>query len=148
MEEPGAEELMRELNRVRRAVRWRLRAGSTEPPLSPGQVELLLLVEEFPGTGVSGAARRLRLADNSVSGLINQLVGAGQLRRETDPRDRRAARLYLTDAARARLAAWRSARADLVGASLGRLPAADRRAIALALPALGRLADELVEEDG
>jgi DNA-binding MarR family transcriptional regulator len=137
---------MYDLNRVRRVVRRRLRAEHASP-MPSSQVEVLLAVEENPGTGVSATARTLQLADNSVSGLVNQLVGAGLLRRETNPADRRVARLYLTPAATARLAAWRGARAELVGSGLARLDTADRDAIATALPALRRLADLLVEED-
>jgi DNA-binding MarR family transcriptional regulator len=65
------------------------------------------------------------------------------LRRETDPRDRRAVRLHLTEQATARLATWRSARAELVAATFARLAAADREVLMAALPALRRLADEL-----
>jgi DNA-binding MarR family transcriptional regulator len=144
--EPGAEELMYDLNRLRRAVRRRLRARLPHR-LPPAQVEVLQVVEEHPGTGISAAARVLHLADNSVSGLVNQLVGAGLLRRDTDRHDRRVARLHLTPAAAARLASWRSGRAELVGSGLARLERADREAIAQALPALRRLADLLVEEE-
>jgi DNA-binding MarR family transcriptional regulator len=147
VEDPRAEDLIRDINQVRRVVRRRLHAKLSQPRLAPAQVELLQVVEERPGIGVSGAARLLYLADNSVSGLVNQLVGAGLLRRETDQRDRRAVRLHLTAAAQARLAAWRGARADLVEVGLERLVEGDRRAIALALPALRRLAEELAEEN-
>jgi DNA-binding MarR family transcriptional regulator len=137
---------MHDLNRVRRAARRRLRARHAHP-LPPSQVEVLLVVEEQPGTGISATARTLHLAENSVSGLVNQLIGAGMLRRETDPRDRRVAHLYLTPEAAARLESWRSARAELVGAGIARLAPADREAIAKALPALRRLADLLGEEE-
>jgi DNA-binding MarR family transcriptional regulator len=109
-------------------------------------VELLLVVEEEPGIGIAAAARVLHLADNSVSGLVNVLVDAGLLARETDRADRRAARLFLTPAGRAKLAGWRSARAELVGRALERLAAADQEAVAGALPALRRLLEELREE--
>jgi DNA-binding MarR family transcriptional regulator len=145
--EPSADDLMHDLNRVRRTVRRRLRARQPHP-LQPTQVEVLQAVEERPGSGVSATARLLHLADNSVSGLVNQLVGAGLLRRETDPADRRMAHLYLTPAASARLAGWRAARAELVDGGLSRLDTADREAITKALPALRRLADLLGEEDG
>jgi DNA-binding MarR family transcriptional regulator len=109
-------------------------------------LELLRFVEAEPGTGVAAAARALRLAGNSVSTLVNQLVAAGLLCREVDPTDRRAARLALTDAAAGRLAAWRRARGELVGTALDRLSAADQAAVAAALPALRRLLTELEEE--
>jgi DNA-binding MarR family transcriptional regulator len=70
-------------------------------------------------------------------------VAAGLLERRRDRRDRRAARLHLTRAAVQRIAAWRDRRQALVAQAMGTLAAADREAIAGALPALRRLADAL-----
>ncbi|WP_028924056.1 MarR family winged helix-turn-helix transcriptional regulator [Pseudonocardia acaciae] len=141
-----AEELMGGVAALRRVVRRRLRGTVPGPALSGAQLELLRFVETEPGTGVAAAARALRLAGNSVSTLVNQLVARGLLDREVDPADRRAVRLVLTDAAASRLAAWRAARSELVGAALDRLPADDRAAVRAALPALRRLLAELEEE--
>jgi DNA-binding MarR family transcriptional regulator len=139
-----ADELMTVTMAVRRLVRRRLRE-EVPPRLRPAQVELMGVVGRHPGISVAAAARELHLADNSVSTLVNQLLGAGMLRRETDPGDRRAVRLELTPAARAHLAQWRARRARLVGARIAELPEEDRAAIAAALPALGRLLDGLQE---
>ncbi|WP_018566433.1 MarR family winged helix-turn-helix transcriptional regulator [Streptomyces sp. PsTaAH-124] len=141
-----AEELADALVGVQRLVRRRLRAGLTVTRLRGAEVELLRLVETRPGIGVSEAAKELHLAGNSVSTLVNQLVRDGQLVRETDPADRRAARLLLTEAAGARLRDWRARRAALVRDQLDRLPEADRQALGAALPALRRLAENLREE--
>lgn len=142
-----AEQLARELMSVtagiRRAVRRRVARSSTTPPLASAQVDLLLVVEGEPGIGVAAAARALHLADNSVSALINQLATAGLLRRDTDPADRRAARLSLTPQATSRLAHWRDARAELVGGALDRIGPADSARIEAALAPLNRLLDEL-----
>ncbi|MBO0867868.1 MAG: MarR family transcriptional regulator [Micromonosporaceae bacterium] len=136
---------MRELNAVRRVVRRRLRATLGLPPLSGSQVELLRVIEQEPGIGVAATAHAMHLAGNTVSGVVNQLAGAGLLRRERDPADGRAARLYLTPAATRMQARWRSARVRLVRQGLARLDAADRTAIAAALPGLHRLAAVLAE---
>ncbi|MFL6053712.1 MAG: MarR family winged helix-turn-helix transcriptional regulator [Actinoallomurus sp.] len=130
---------------MRRLVRRRLRFSTPPPDLRPAQIELMVVVDRHPGASVAAAARELRLADNSVSTLVNQLVRAGMLRRETDPDDRRAARLQLTDAARKRLANWRDRRARLVGTLLDELSEEDRASIAAALPALRRLLARLAE---
>ncbi|GAB3987638.1 hypothetical protein GCM10029978_107220 [Actinoallomurus acanthiterrae] len=130
---------------MRRLVRRRLRGVTPPPDLRPAQVELMLVVDRHPGVSVTAAARELRLADNSVSTLVNQLIRAGMLRRETDPDDRRAARLELTAAARRRIADWRDRRAHLVGARLDELSDEDRASIAAALPALRRLLARLAE---
>ncbi|MFJ6540856.1 MarR family winged helix-turn-helix transcriptional regulator [Streptomyces sp. NPDC091385] len=147
-ERPDAfpEELADTLVRVQRLLRRRLRAGLTAPRLRGAEVELLRLVEERPGLGVSEAARALHLAGNSVSTLVNRLVREGYLLRETDPADRRAARLRLTPAASGRLGEWRRRRAELVGQEVAALDADDREALRAALPALRRLATALHEE--
>jgi len=133
---------------VQRLLRRRLRAGLTVPRLRGGEAELLRLVDARPGIGVSEAAKELMLAGNSVSTLVNRLVTEGYLIRETDPADRRAARLHLTDAARTRLDDWRARRAELVGQQVARLGAADREALRTALPALRALAVGLQQEPG
>ncbi len=142
MEPDISEELADALVRIQRLVRRRLRGGLTGPRLRGAEVELLRLVEARPGVGISDAARALHLAGNSVSTLVNQLVRDGHLTRETDPADRRAARLMLTGAAEKRLAR----RTELVGRHLSQLDEADREALRAALPALRRLAVTLHEE--
>ncbi len=141
-----ADDLADALVGVQRMIRRRLRAGLTVARLRGAEVELLRLVETRPGIGVSEAAKELHLAGNSVSTLVNQLVRDSQLVRETDPADRRAARLLLTEAARARLRDWRERRAALVRSQVERLAPADRDALRAAVPALRRLAENLHEE--
>jgi DNA-binding MarR family transcriptional regulator len=137
-------EVMSVSGALRRLTRRRLRAGHPGPaPIRGTRLELLQLVEAEQGIGIAAAARALHLAGNSVSTMVNQLVDGGWLRREVDPADRRAARLRLTDRARERLSVWRAARGELLGSALERLPEADRRAVAEALPALRRLLVEL-----
>jgi DNA-binding MarR family transcriptional regulator len=139
-----ADDLLHQLNGVRRTLRRRLRTRLGGAALTAGQVELLRAVEEMPGIGVSAAARELSLAGNSVSTLVNQLLAAGYLRRKRDPDDGRAARLYLTAAATRRLARWRADRARLLADGLATLSIAERQAIERALPALDALARALV----
>ncbi|MER6441456.1 helix-turn-helix domain-containing protein [Streptomyces sp. NPDC001185] len=131
---------------VQRLIRRRLRGGMTAPRLRGAEVDLLRLVMARPGIGVSEAAKELYLAGNSVSTLVNQLARDGYLVRETDPADRRAARLMPTPAAEARLREWRRRRAALVRNQVVRLDEADRAALEAALPALRRLAANLHEE--
>ncbi|PKW05831.1 DNA-binding transcriptional regulator, MarR family [Streptomyces sp. 1222.5] len=140
------EELADALVRIQRLIRRRLRGGLTVPRLRGAEVELLRLVEARPGIGISEAARRLHLAGNSVSTLVNQLVREGYLVRETDPADRRGARLLLTGAGEKRLGDWRRRRAELVDRHVSRLDDADREALRAALPALRKLAATLHEE--
>lgn len=131
---------------LQRLIRRRLRGGTSGPRLRGAEVDLLRLVAERPGLGVSEAAKELYLAGNSVSTLVNRLVRDGYLVRETDPADRRAARLLTTPAADARLRDWRQRRGALVRRQVDRLDDADRAALEAALPALRKLAANLHEE--
>ena len=140
------EELTDVLVRIQRLIRRGLRGGLAGPRMRGAEIELLRLVRSRPGIGVSDAARELHLAGNSVSTLVNQLVRDGYLLRETDPADRRAARLLLTGAAEKRLEDWQRRRAELVGRHLSQLGAQDREALRAALPALRKLAGALHEE--
>ncbi|MQY36330.1 hypothetical protein SRB17_43290 [Streptomyces sp. RB17] len=140
------EELADALVRIQRLIRRRLRGGLSVPRLRGAEVELLRLVESRPGIGISDAARALHLAGNSVSTLVNQLVRGGYLLRETDPADRRAARLQLTATAEKRLDDWKRRRAELVGRHVSRLDDTDRETLRAALPALRKLAAGLHEE--
>ena len=132
---------------IQRLVRRRLRRGLDEPRLRGAQVELLRLVAASPGLSVSAAAKQLYLADNSVSTLVNQLVGTGLLVRESDPADRRAARLRITPEAAARLREWEGRRTVLIGERLAALTDEERDALTAALPALRRLAAGLQQEE-
>jgi DNA-binding MarR family transcriptional regulator len=133
------EELIATVAALRRLVRRRVRQTVDEPPLRGAQVELLQVVENQPGIGIAAAARALHLAANSVSTLVNQLIDMGMLVRDTAPGDRRAARLWLTEAATERMALSRQVSVELIADALGELATADRQAIADALPALRTL---------
>ncbi|EWM14754.1 hypothetical protein KUTG_05058 [Kutzneria sp. 744] len=74
---------------------------------------------------------------------MNQLIDKELLRRETDPDDRRAAKLHLTPAAVKRQDAWREERTKLVEGALAGLSEDEVAAIGNALPALRKLLAEL-----
>ena len=131
---------------IQRLVRRRLRQDLDGPRRRGAQVELLRLVRGRPGIGVAAAAKELHLAGNSVSTLVNQLVADGMLNRDSDPQDRRAVLLTITDEAVERMAGWDARRNDLVSRQVAALPEQDRAALAAALPALRGLADGLHKE--
>jgi DNA-binding MarR family transcriptional regulator len=143
-----ADELMTSVVALRRLVRRRVRSVVPGPPLRGAQVELLRVIEQQPGIGIAPAARVLHLAANTVSTLVDQLIDLGMLVRDTDPNDRRAARLWLTEAATQRLAAGRRARAELMAGVVTELSVADREALSGALPALRALLTALDPEEG
>jgi DNA-binding MarR family transcriptional regulator len=128
--------------RMRRAVRNRVRA-SGEHELPAAQAEVLRLVHADPGMRVQDVADRLGIAANTASTLVGQLGSAGLIERGRDATDARVARLYLTAAAKARIARARDLGATIIGEALERLPAEDRSVITSATPALGRLLDAL-----
>jgi DNA-binding MarR family transcriptional regulator len=107
--------------------------------LRGAHLELMRVIEQQPGIGIAPAARVLHLAANTVSTLVDQLIDLGMLVRNTDPDDRRAARLELTQAATQRLAAGRQARMQLMVRVVAGLSADDREALTQALPALRAL---------
>ncbi|MGH7882025.1 MAG: MarR family winged helix-turn-helix transcriptional regulator [Candidatus Dormibacteraceae bacterium] len=133
------EELTSTITALRRLVRRKLRPTLPDSPLRGAQVELLRVVEQQPGITVASAARVLHLAANSVSTLVNQLIGRGMLLRNADPDDRRSVQLWLTEAASARLASWHQARIELLAGGIKTLTSADRHALAQALPVLRTL---------
>jgi DNA-binding MarR family transcriptional regulator len=143
-----ADELMTSVIALRRLVRRRVRSVVPGPPLRGAQVELLRVIEQQPGIGIAPAARVLHLAANTVSTLVDQLIDLGMLVRDTDPNDRRAARLWLTETATQRLAAGRRARAELMAGVVMELSVADREALSGALPALRALLTALDPEEG
>jgi DNA-binding MarR family transcriptional regulator len=148
VQDPGLvpDELMQIVSRLRRTVRRRVRRDWPHRPLVESELELLRLVGEQPGVRVLDAASALGVAPNTVSTLVGRLTVAGLLERRVDPEDARAARLFLTRAARRRFADWRDRRQGVVGEAFRSLSGNEQLALAAAIPALRRLADRLEAE--
>jgi DNA-binding MarR family transcriptional regulator len=140
-----AAQLMAAISAVRRTARRAARHAWETDPLPPAQSELLRLAASRPGIGVAEAAHELRLAPNTVSTLVGRLTERGLLSRGRADTDGRSARLSVTAQATQRMANWRDLRAELAGRALDRLSGGERRALAAAVPALQRLAEELEE---
>ncbi len=143
----AAAELLGAISIVRRTVRRATRQAWQQEPLPPAQSELLRLAADRPGMTVADAAQELRLAPNTVSTLVGRLTAAGLLDRARGAADGRTAVLTVTDKARLRIAEFRDLRAELAGVALAGLSPADQQALAVAAPALRRLA-ELMETRG
>ncbi|HEY7324192.1 MAG TPA: MarR family transcriptional regulator [Streptosporangiaceae bacterium] len=142
----AAGDLLAAISLVRRTARRAVRQAWAEP-LPPAQSELLRLAASRPGITVAEAAHELQLAPNTVSTLVGRLTAAGLLVRGRGASDGRTALLTATEQGQSRLAAYRDLRAELAGLVLARLPAADRRALAAAVPALLRLAEGMAAGD-
>jgi DNA-binding MarR family transcriptional regulator len=142
-EERLATDLLERIATLRRALR---RATSQPWPggsLTGAQLELLRTVRREPGISVNEAADALRVAPNTVSSLVGQLVDAGLMLRAQDARDRRVARLELSPSARRQLEAWRDERALALREALERLDADDLRVLAAASGPLSRVVEAL-----
>lgn len=92
-------ELSRLLRRAASAAARVYRARIAEHELTPRQAACVLALAEAPGTTLSGLAEALSADQATASALLDRLLAAGLARRETDPDDRRKARLYPTDRA-------------------------------------------------
>jgi DNA-binding MarR family transcriptional regulator len=137
------EDLLDALSTIRRAIRRSTDRPAFLASLTGAQIELVRLLRRQPGLTVAEAASELRLAANTVSTLVGQLVEAGFVERTVDESDRRVARLNLAPGVRKKVQAWRDRRVETIEAAVGRLAADDRERIAAALPALTRLGNEL-----
>ena len=68
--------------------------------LTPVQCLLLESLWEEEGLAVGEIGRRLVLDTATLAGVLERMVSAGWVRRETDAEDARVARVYLSDKAR------------------------------------------------
>jgi DNA-binding MarR family transcriptional regulator len=113
--------------------------------LRPRHVQVLRLLASEPGISVRVAAEALSMRPHNLSTLLTDLVGAGLVERRGDARDRRIARLYLTETARAEVDGVEQGLHAAVVGVLGRLTDVDQGRIRAALPALYRLLTGLAE---
>ena len=81
------------VTRLRRVLRASIRSEYPWEALPMAQVEILQRLRDEPGLRVNDLAARHRLANNTVSVLVQQLVAADLITRTPDPVDRRAVRL-------------------------------------------------------
>lgn len=82
-----------------------------------------------------------RVKPPTMTRVVASLEESGLVVRTADQRDRRVARVAITDAGRELLARTRSSKDAFLAARLRTLPDADRRALARAADALDRLLD-------
>ncbi len=138
-----ARQLTEVVTRLRRVLRASIRDDYPWESLPMARVELLQRLQDEPCLRISQLAGRQRLAVNTASDLIQQLVVAGLVSRTGDTTDRRAVRLELTRTGQDRLRGWRQAHEQRLARALDALTADDRGAVLGALPALARLVDQL-----
>lgn len=111
------------------------------------QVEILQRLADEPDLGVSELAARQRLATNTVSNLIQQMVLSDLVSRTPRPGDRRAQNLRLTGTGTQLLQSWQNANERRVANALSQLPRNRQTLIEEAIPALSELAALLETDD-
>lgn len=136
---PAGTHLADTVARLRRAMRRAARAADPDNPLAVAQLELLSAVADEPGVRPGALARRLRLARNSVTTLVNGLHARGLIDRTSGGPDARAVNLTLTDGGRDAVEGWKDANTAIIRAALATLSGPRQRALAEALPALREL---------
>jgi DNA-binding MarR family transcriptional regulator len=145
-ETPAATEMEIEMaSRLRLVVgrlnrRIRIDGRESVPPL---QLSAMVTVEELGPLRLSELARREAVSVPTMSRVLAALDEQQLVVRTPDPQDARSALVTLSEEGARRLAQVRSHRTALVARRLRRLDAAQRAALAAALPALEAL---LVDE--
>jgi DNA-binding MarR family transcriptional regulator len=142
-----AAEFLAALSAVRRTARRATRQTWSADPLPVAQGELLRLVMAQPGISVAEAAAELRLAPNTVSTLVGRLAARDLLTRHRGSADGRSVFLAVTGKARERIAGYRDLRADLTQDAMEHLAPEDARALAGAVPAMLRLAEQIASAE-
>ena len=126
------------LSRRLRATQSGLAAG-----LSPTRVTLLMAIDRRGPLRLSQLGESEGLNPTMLSRSVSQLVDAGLITRRSDDGDRRAGWVAVTDAGHALAERMRRERTDAVNDALAGLPAAQRRGLEQAIPALEALAAQL-----
>lgn len=125
--------------------RLRTTAAGSAAGLTPTRISVLLTVVRQGSMRLSALADAEGLNPTMLSRAISELVDAGLLARTSDPGDRRAAWVQATPRGVELAEQMRRERTDALNAALEGLPAADRRLLEKALPALEGLAEQLKE---
>lgn len=89
-----------------------------EVNMTRAQWAVLVRLQRCEGTKQSELAEALDIAPITLARLIDKLAAAGLVERRADPHDRRAHRLYLTDAAIPTLGALGRLAEDVMGRAL------------------------------
>ena len=111
-------ELSEIVARLRRALRTAVRGDVPWETLPMAQVEILQRLADESGVRVRDLADRHRLAPNTVSNLIQQMVTTGLVTRDPDPDDRRAVIVSLTPQGEQALTEWAAANTRRLDAAL------------------------------
>ncbi|MFC7343524.1 MarR family winged helix-turn-helix transcriptional regulator [Saccharopolyspora griseoalba] len=138
-----AAELSRLLGPLRRSVLRATRGAEGLPDLPEAQIELLRTLATAGPLGPGEAARRMGVANSTVSNLVRAMGTADLVRRERSPEDFRAVRLAPTETALDFLDRYDRTSTAALAEAIARLPPDEREALAAAIPVLAHLAEDL-----
>jgi len=132
-----AAELLEVVPLMMRVIRSKVRAHSS-PELSMVQFRALAFLGRNEGAMLGDVAAFLTLTLSAASKLVDGLVNAELVTRESDPRDRRKIVLKLTAAGKEKFTSARQATADFLAERVAPLSTEDRVCIAEAMRVLQR----------
>lgn len=139
-----AQRLRQTISRLYR--RLRVTDASADAGLTPARGSALLHVDRRGPLRLSELAEAEGLNPTMLSRMVSDLVEAGLFERSSDPGDRRAAWVQVTEAGAELARRMRGERTQAVLAALDGLSGSERRAVVKALPALEQLVQQLGEE--
>jgi DNA-binding MarR family transcriptional regulator len=122
-----------------------VREVSTAGEVSTTGAAVIARLGRLGGQRITDLALAEGVSQPAMTQLVNRLEHDDLVRRTADSADRRGVLVETTDRGREVIDARRTQRAEALEAALVRLDAADRAAIAAALPALDRLVDAVLD---
>lgn len=131
------------LNAVVTRLFVRLRDHLVEQGASVPAMRVLVQLRDRGPQRVTALATALQVSQPTMTQQLHRLAEQGRISRSIDAGDGRAVRAELTERGRAVLDNLVASRSALLLAALDRLTPTDRAAIAIATPALARLAEVL-----
>jgi DNA-binding MarR family transcriptional regulator len=129
---------------VERLASW-VRRVTPRAGFSSATLSVLSLLHREGAQRVTDLVHRENVTQPGVTGIVTRLAGAGLVRREADPADRRAVRVEPTPAGIAFIEQLHQARADLIARHVALLSPAHQDALYSAVDALRALAAQPID---
>lgn len=131
---------------LRRTLLAAARSAEHLPEIPDAQIEIIRALPRGTAATPGELAERLDLSRSTVSNLLRAMESAGLVTRTPHTDDRRQVQVCVSAKALDLFERFDRAGAALVADAAATLPAADRRALAAALPTLERLRDAIAAQ--
>ncbi|MFC8447946.1 MarR family transcriptional regulator [Kitasatospora sp. NPDC057223] len=131
---------------LRRTLTAAARRAEHLPEIPDAQIEIIRVLPQGTAMTPGELAAQLDLSRPTVSNLLRSMESAGLVTRSPRAEDRRQVRVSVSAKALDLFERFDRAGTALVTGAAATLPAADRRALAAALPALERLRDAIAAQ--